>query len=641
MVARTLPILQSRSIAESDGRYPVRARLGPLKVGLVNMPFSTCKSPSIQLGLLQAIAREHGVPARTHYLNMLFAQELGWERYEALCTHSTGYLFGDWLFAREAFAEQAPHADRYLNAFSDHLDAVAQRSEVSRETLLKIRDRHVPRFLERCLDAVRWEAYDVVGFSSVFRQNCAALALARKIKQRWSHVQIVFGGANFEGELGLEFVRSIAWIDFAVVGEGDVAFVELLEALSAGRRDPEVRGVAYRRGSQVRFAGHAPAQNDLDALPCPDYDDYFDAARALGLPAHMLDNEVVLPFETARGCWWGQKHQCTFCGLFDDEGMRFRSKSPARVVADIHDLATRYGVRSFAATDLILDRRYVDEVFGELAARREDYSVFYELKSNTKPDALRTMARGGLRYAQPGIESLDSHVLELMDKGVTAIQNVRFLKWATYYGIRLTWHLLRGFPGERPQDYESQIRTIGLIRHLQPPDSRSVRIFLEKFSPNFDRADQLGFLNVRPCASYGCVYPAHVRLTEIARTFDYDRASEVPAEVIERLDAELRRWKEAWKGDRPRLRYRRGPGQISIADDRASGRHQLHVFRDETARVYDACARTYKGVTQVAGEAGIAPSEARACLDELTSLGLILEERGRYLGLALPVNRHW
>jgi radical SAM superfamily enzyme YgiQ (UPF0313 family) len=65
------------------------------------------------------------------------------------------------------------------------------------------------------------------------------------------HICTLFGGANFEGEMGLELVRSMQCIDYAVLGEGDFAFPQLLQALYEERDPAEIPGVVCRRNGKV------------------------------------------------------------------------------------------------------------------------------------------------------------------------------------------------------------------------------------------------------------------------------------------------------------------------------------------------------------------------------------------------------
>ena len=56
----------------------------------------------------------------------------------------------------------------------------------------------------------------------------------------------------------------------------------------------------------------------------PDYDDYYAVLAELGQTAQGLDR--ILLYEGSRGCWWGEKHHCTFCGL-NAQSMKFRAKA--------------------------------------------------------------------------------------------------------------------------------------------------------------------------------------------------------------------------------------------------------------------------------------------------------------------------
>ena len=76
-----------------------------------------------------------------------------------------------------------------------------------------------------------------------------------------------------------------------------------------------------------------------------------------------------IPFESARGCWWGQKHHCVFCGL-NGSTMRFRAKSPDRVFAELVHQARRYRSFRFEAVDNILDMGYLTTLLPRAGRRR-------------------------------------------------------------------------------------------------------------------------------------------------------------------------------------------------------------------------------------------------------------------------------
>src|SRR5215472_9395458 len=104
----------------SLGPPPLPARRQALRVALVNMPFSSSRFPSMQIGLLRSILAMRGISATAQYLNLEFAARIGWNLYEAL-SNSTLYFVGDWMFAGEAFREEAPDPLLFLKRYAGQL----------------------------------------------------------------------------------------------------------------------------------------------------------------------------------------------------------------------------------------------------------------------------------------------------------------------------------------------------------------------------------------------------------------------------------------------------------------------------------------------------------------------------------------
>src|SRR5262249_12698268 len=134
-------------------------------------------------------------------------------------------------------------------------------------------------FLDYCLALVPWRDYAVVGFTSTFEQNIASLALAKRVKAAHPGTAVVFGGANWEAEMGLELHRQFPFVDYVCSGEAEESFPALVGRVLAGRPvgppGPPVPGVVYREAGRSVSAGPAPLGRDLDGLPVPDFADYF------------------------------------------------------------------------------------------------------------------------------------------------------------------------------------------------------------------------------------------------------------------------------------------------------------------------------------------------------------------------------
>jgi ribosomal peptide maturation radical SAM protein 1 len=623
------------AIAESGTSDP--AQRADLAVTLVSMPFVSVRGPSMQLGLLGAIGAAHGFPVRTLHAGLDLAARLGPSLYEALA-HMRGRLVGDWLFSVAAFGDAAPDVDgRLLEDFAADLEYLEGVTGGVRDRLLQVRHADIPAYLDELADLDVWAGTRVVGFTSTFQQTVASLALARRLKRRYPHMTTVFGGANFEGEMGLELLRAFPDIDFAVVGEGDLAFPGLLHALAAVRDPTGVAGVAARHEGRARLTEPAPLTQRLDDLPTPDYAEYFDRAEALGLLEPKSHRTVSLPFESARGCWWGARHHCTFCGL-NGTTMAFRSKSPQRVLDELAELARRNRTFRFEAVDNIADWRYLTTLFPAIVASGADYDLFYEIKANLGREQLRLLAQAGVTHIQPGIESLDSGVLALMDKGVRALQNVNVLRWAHYYRIKVSWNILWGFPGETAAQYANQAATAANLVHLPPPYYVGP-IWMERFSPLFDGAT----MRIRkPEASYRYVYPDGVDLNRIAYFFDYATNDAQPASTYDALGKAIAAWAEAWAEPfPPALTYWSAPDFLQIYDGRHPSSEGTYTLSGKAAQVYLAASNGPTTASAVRDRLGLA--EPVAVIEDVfhafADRGLMLLDGTHALALAIPATR--
>jgi len=616
---------------------------GQARVALVNMPFGHSKYPSIQLGTLSAILKAQSIGVRSHYLNLPFAKQIGFPLYDLLCEKQL--LIGEWLFSRLLFRDN-PHHALYVRTFKPLVEEIAGTAGCPSSYLEEVEQRIAPQFLTWAQTAIDWGQYEIIGFTSMFHQNVASLTLAKLIKDLYPQVKIVFGGAHYDGEMGLEYFRAFPWIDFVVVGEGEVPFPILVRQLLEGKTDGVPAGVAYRKGNQVAFQPNQQLFSDFQRTPPPDYDDYFEQLSAEA-PQSFKGLDRILLYESARGCWWGEKHHCTFCGL-NAQSMKFRSKSPEQVHEELRYLSSRYDTNRFRLVDNIIDMNYIDDVFGTLAEQHYDLEFFIETKSNLSKHQVHTLSRGGVRSMQPGIESLSINQLKEMDKGVSPLQNLQCLKWSSYYNIHVSWNILLGFPGETDEDYRRQIHLIPSIVHFQPPESVG-KFWLERFSPFFTRPHTLGVRITGPGVAYEYVYdPAVVDLNKIAYDFEYEADWRVDPGLFEEFTALAQDWKRRHaSGDRPFLYYAKSMGYVTIFDGRSTGPPSKHRYDVPGAFIIEYCSESPKSIEQI--REGLKSSsgpwqsdfdEVDEAISQLLAERILYEERGKYLTLALPMNQN-
>jgi ribosomal peptide maturation radical SAM protein 1 len=595
---------------------------------LVSMPFGALDRPSLGLGLLQAELRAAGRRCDARYLTFSFADLVGAQEYGWVAGELPYVAFaGDWLFT-EALYGPRPAADaRYVQHV---LRDEWRLSEPEIARLVRLRP-YCEAFLAHCIDAVPWAEYAVVGFTSTFEQNIASLALARRVKARHPHVVIAFGGANWEGEMGQELHRRFRFVDIVCSGEADRSFPAAVAELARPAGDlARVRGIVYRDANGSHTMPRAPLIRDLDALPVPDFDAYFrdHAASPSG-----SDVTPTMLLETGRGCWWGAHSHCTFCGL-NGESMTFRAKSADRALSEIRVLRDRHGASQFNVVDNILATSYFTSLLPRLAREENGLSFFYEVKANLSRDQVALLAAAGVHRIQPGLESLSDHILKLMRKGTTGLQNVQLLKWCREYDIRPEWNLLYGFPGETAEDYAQMLEWLDAIWFLDAPSGYG-SIRLDRFSPYHEDPAAYGLVNVRPMLPYPYLYPfPAAALRRIAYYFDYDHADgREDAQYASAVVAAVRRWmREPVSGGL----WRVGDEDALLLDQRSGRTTGLRLDGWRRA-AYDACdrVRALPGLIREPSLCAVGADELVGFLDRCVRARVMLRDGDRFLSLAV------
>ncbi|MCP9473251.1 MAG: RiPP maturation radical SAM C-methyltransferase [Nitrospira sp.] len=613
---------------------------GKARVALVNMPFSSAKYPSIQLGTLSALLKSHGIPVDCHHLNVRFAHLIGVELHESICEKRA--LFGEWLFAAILFRDNPKRAE-YPTVFKPVFERAARESGRPIGYFEELGNRIAPQFLTWALREIEWGDYHLVGFTSTFDQHVASLTMAKLIKDLYPHITIVFGGANVDGEMGLEHLRAFPFIDYVVMGEGETTFLPLVQhVLSGGVPDGQLpAGVTYRTNGQVVAVPNQALFTDFAKAGPPDYDDYYRLLAELGHTMQGLDR--ILLYEGSRGCWWGEKHHCTFCGL-NAQSMKFRAKTPSQVLQELAVLSHRYDAVRFRFVDNIIDLGYIEGVFDKLAADHCDFDIFIETKSNLQKQHIKTLAAGGVKCMQPGLESLSLNQLRAMDKGVTPMQNIVCLKWSLYYRVTVLWNILLGFPGETDQDYQRQLDMIPSLLHLQPPEATG-KFWLQRFSPYFTRPHEYGIRVTGPGTAYEYVYDArHVDLKKIAYDFEYELDRwPIDPHLYRELISAIEGWQRMHKsGDKPFLYYSKAPTYVTVYDGRNLQAPTRRRYEGPAALVIEACNEAAKSASQIcaaiAGRVDCREDDLAVILDGLTADRVLYEERGKYFTLAIPEN---
>jgi ribosomal peptide maturation radical SAM protein 1 len=580
-------------------------------VVFVSMPFGPLFSPSLALSLLQPQVHARGLSCSIEYFTLAYAERIGQSLYSKILTEhramARGFV-GEWIFSHALFDWPTEHDERYLREVllkPGRLGWNQTRPPGKRDVAAVLDAKtSAPQFVDSCADRIVDLAPRIVGFTSVFQQHLASLALARRIKARLPDTFIVMGGANCEATMGIETVRQFPFVDAVVSGEADRVVGDLAERVVAGDRVDGLPGVVTRRTLAAGGSSCAPPTAvvaDIDALPYPDYADYFDQFARSRFNNRWQPSVYV---ETSRGCWWGERMHCTFCGL-NGATMTYRSKSAPRALDELAHLADRYPGCDIQVVDNILDLKYFKTLLPMLAERKLNVSLFYETKSNLKKEQVRLLREAGVTIIQPGIESLSDTVLKQMRKGVSGLQNIQVLKWCKEFGVEPLWNLLLGFPGESPDDYRRMAELTAQVCHLPRPVCVTA-IRLDRFSPNFNESSR------RNLAYYFA--------------YDYKSPQDVAgyaAPLIRRVHA----WKTTWRHSE--LVSIDIGNRLLLFDTRPRAGSPISVLAGEDRALYLAC----DAIT----DSSQVDASSAARLSAMADRGLMLKEGPRYLSLAVPI----
>ncbi len=287
---------------------------------------------------------------------------------------------------------------------------------------------------------------DVIGFSIVHANRWGAIDIARLAKKILPGVTIVFGGigATF---LWRHLLKHFPEIDYIVLGEGEHSFPRLVSSLENGDEPSvrDIRGIAYRKGSQLLSTGSPDLLPDLDDLPMPSR--YF----------------VYQHVTSSRGC----PSACTFCGSPRFWGRRVRFHSPDYFVRQLEQLHQK-GVSFFYVSDDTFTMRgdRVIEICRMIIEKGLPITWYAISRVNfVSEEMLYWMRRAGCIQISFGVESGSEKIRKALNKNITTEDIRKAFALTRKYGILPRAYFIYGNPGETPETIR---QTIDLMKEIKP-----------------------------------------------------------------------------------------------------------------------------------------------------------------------------
>lgn len=254
-----------------------------------------------------------------------------------------------------------------------------------------------------------------------------------------------------------------AGADFVLLGEAELTLLELINAIEQRSHDfLHIQGLAFMQQNEVVKTGRRAVMKNLDALPLP----AWDLVNMTPYRASWLQHAgyFSLNMGTTRGC----PFKCNWCAK-PIYGNRYNSRSPQQVVAELQYLQTTFQF------DHIW---FCDDIFGlkpgwvqEFADLLEAEGLRFRFKIQARADLLlqenyvKALAKAGCENIWMGAESGSQKILDAMDKGTTIDQIYTATHLLKKHGIKPSFFIQFGYPGETREDIE---KTIRMINELLP-----------------------------------------------------------------------------------------------------------------------------------------------------------------------------
>jgi magnesium-protoporphyrin IX monomethyl ester (oxidative) cyclase len=588
------------------------------------------------LGLLKACLAKENIESTVFYENLRFADIVGETEYDNIFNSRQNIIFGEFIFAAAAYGKENLDIEGYAEwvvKTSPLLDADKERFI---RTICKWQAA-AEKFCDSAAEKILAIQPKIAAFASLFQQNNAAIAVAKRLKKKDSRLKIMFGGANCHDAAGKAMLDFVGEIDYVFLGEADEIFAAVCKAELTNDEaflSALPKGVIGRKSP---VAVEHRITKYMDALPYPDFAEYYSfKARA----NHAKDTSLLV--EGSRGCWWGEKNPCTFCGLNGIKQM-YRQKSTARLAREIKVQAEKYHAKRCVFTDSILSSRHLKELPQLKDELPQNASYFSEVKSNIAEADLAALRDMGFVCVQPGIESLQDDVLRLMNKGCRAIKQVETLRNLREFKMDAIWNLLCGFPEEKIAFYEEILELLPKITHLKPPNGLA-HIVYQKNSVYTENREKFA-LDLRPSEAYRFIYPKSGKfIADFACVFEPvdERAREIYYDcrkkhrVYEKLSAFIKSWKEDYAASPDRLDMKSSDAKIELCDLRRAARQTFYTLTGARRDIYSLC-RTAAAEEKIfaALRGKYAAEEIASALKYLCGNMLLLHIGQEYLALAI------
>lgn len=311
-------------------------------------------------------------------------------------------------------------------------------------------------------DVIRKEDPTIIGISSTTPLISKSIEIADMVKRCRPDVTVILGGPHATAQ-GKEILATSKSIDIAVVGEGELTMLDLVNNLEKRNMNLEnVTGIIYKKQDKIYVNKTRPLIENLDELPFPARD-----LLSMNKYKPSIKWYYRMPFTTmytSRGC----PFNCIFCDSHLTFGRRTRFRTAQSVVDEIEEVVEKWGVKEFIFYDdtFTLNKKHVNEICELILKKDIDITWGCLARVDTIDEkTLRKMKNAGCHIISFGIESGSEEMLRIMKKKITLQQAEKAIELTKKVGIESAATFILGIPGET---HETVKKTIDFAKKIDP-----------------------------------------------------------------------------------------------------------------------------------------------------------------------------
>lgn len=289
----------------------------------------------------------------------------------------------------------------------------------------------------------------VFGISSCFTPYYGeALEVARIIKEWDARKIVVMGGCHVS--CAPESVLKSPWVDYVVLGEGEIRFPYLLKQIEKGMggHSKEIDGIGFKDNGEMKISPLSTFTEDIESFP-------FPARELLDLNRYRIGKKRSSMIITSRGC----PHGCAYCSTHLVMGSCFRPRSPESILQEMVDSTNKFHIRSFDIEDdnFTYDQErakrlmhLIVETFGEASL---ELSAMNGVSFNSlDKDLLSLMRKAGFKAINLSFVSTSPSFKEKMGRPGTTEVFDKVLGEAGQVPLNVIAYSILGIPGQRIEE---------------------------------------------------------------------------------------------------------------------------------------------------------------------------------------------